>query len=102
MRRRAPGYASMSTERTKKSHFALITVRIGFFPFVVFFPLRCLAEVVEGLSDILCLFKGARVQWLIALLENVFAQIRDFGAFDLADVKVKSPGTSVRVRVLVR
>lgn len=97
-----PGCVSMSTERKAKSHFALITVRIGFFPFVVFFPLRCLAEVIEGLSDILCLFKHARVQWLIALLENVFAQVRDYGPLDLADVDVKSPDASVRVRVLVR
>ncbi len=93
---------SMSTERKAKSHFALITVRIGFFPFVVFFPLRCLAEVIEGLSDILCLFKGARVQWLLALLENIFAQVREFGPLDLADIDIKSPDASVRVRVLVR
>jgi hypothetical protein len=92
----------MSIERRAKSRFALITVRIGFFPFVVFFPLRCLAEVVEGLSDILCLFKGKRVQWLIALLENVLAQTRDFGPLDLADVDVKTPDASVRVRVLMR
>ena len=92
----------MSIERKAKSRFALITVRIGCFPFVIFFPLRCLAEIVEGLSDILCLCKGARVQWLLALLENVFAQVRDFGPLDFADIDVKTPEASVRVRVLVR
>ena len=92
----------MWTERKAKSHFALITVRIGFFPLVIFLPLRCLAEVIEGFSDILCLFKGERVQWLTALLENIFAQVREYGPLDLADIDVKTPDASVRVRVLMR
>ena len=92
----------MWTERKAKSHFALITVRIGFFPFVVFFPLRCLAEVIEGFSDILCLVKNQRVITVIAMLEYVYAQIREYGPLDLADIDIKSPDAHVRVRVLMR
>ena len=92
----------MSTDRKAKSRFVLITVRIGFFPFVVFFPLRCLSEIVEGFSDILCLFKGERFVWLIDLLENIMSQVRKHGAFDLADIDIKASDANFRVRVLVR
>jgi hypothetical protein len=92
----------MWTERKAKCHFALITVRIGLFPLVIFFPLRCLAEVIEGFSDILCLVKNQRVFTVIAMLEYVYAQIREYGPLDLADIDIKSPDANVRVRVLMR
>ncbi len=85
-----------------KNHFALIFVRIGFFPIVVIFTLRCFAEIIEDLSDILCLFRSSRVRRFIGMLEDIHAQIRDFGPLDLADVDIKTPDARVRVHVLAR
>lgn len=85
-----------------KSRLVLVTARIGFFPFAVFFPLRCLGEVIEGFSDILCLFKRQRVYEVVAMLENIHAQIRESGPLDLADIDVKSSNMRVNVRLLMR
>ena len=97
-----PGCASMSTDRKAKSRFVLITVRIGFFPFFVCFPLRCLSEIIEGLSDNMCLYKNAYVVGILNFLESTFAQIRDAGPLDIVDVDVKSPDERVVVRILTR
>ena len=97
-----PGCVSMSTDRKAKSRFVLITVRIGFFPFVFFFPLRCLSEIIEGLSDNMCLYKNTYVVGILNFLESTFAQIRDAGPLDIVDVDVKSPEGRIVVRILTR
>jgi|GEM_PF-1118099 len=98
----------MSTEsRAKcrlfaKNHFVLITVRVRVFPFVILLPLRCIAEVVEGVSDLYCLFKHTKIGHYIAMLDDILAQIRDYGPLDLADIDVKSHESHVRVCLLMR
>jgi hypothetical protein len=89
---------------TRKNSLVIATVRIGFFPIVVIFPFRCLAEVIEGLSDLLSLFQFAsqKVQSAMSFLEQLIAQIKEYGPLDLADVDVQSPEANVRVRLLLR
>ena len=93
---------SNQKDTVKKCRYALISVRIGFFPLIIFFPLRCLAEIVEGFSDVLCLFKSMRVYAVIEMLEYIYALVREYGPLDLADIDIKSPEARVRVRLLVR
>ena len=98
----------MSTENKAKcrffakNHFVLITVRIKSFPFVVLLPLRCISEVVEGVSDLYCLFKHKKIGPYIAMFDDILAQIRDYGPLDLADIDVKSHESHVRVCLLMR
>lgn len=89
---------------TRKNSLVIATVRIGFFPIVVIFPFRCLAEVIEGLSDLLSLFQFAsqKVQSAMSFLEQIIAQIKEYGPLDLADVDVQSPEANVRVKLLLR
>jgi hypothetical protein len=88
--------------RHAKSHFVLITVRVWAWPFAVCLPLRCIAEIIEGLSDILCLCSRTKAGQFIAMLEDMLAQIRAFGPLDVADIDVRSREGRVRVRVLTR
>jgi hypothetical protein len=88
--------------RRLRNYFVLVYVRIRFVPFIIFLPLRCFAEIIEGLSDLLCLFKRTKAGQFMATLEDIQTQIRTFGPLDLADVNVSSRGTRVRVRLLVR
>jgi len=89
---------------TRKNSLVIATVRIGFFPIVVIFPFRCLAEVIEGLSDLLSLFQftSQKVQSAMSFLEQLIAQIKEYGPLDLANVDVRSPEANVRVRLLLR
>lgn len=68
----------------------------------MFLPLRCFAEIIEGLSDLICLFKRTKASQFMAMLENIQEQVRDFGPVDLADVDVSSRGMRLRIRLLVR
>ncbi len=88
----------------RKNSLVIATVRIGFFPIIVLFPFRCLAEVIEGIADLLSLFRftSAKVQAVMTSLEQLIAQIKAYGPLDLADVNVRSKDTSVRVRLLLR
>jgi len=89
---------------TRKNSLVIATVRIGFFPIVVILPFRCLAEVIEGLSDLLSLFQfvSQKVQSAMSFLEQLIAQIKEYGPLDLANVDVRSPEANVRVRLLLR
>jgi len=89
---------------TRKNSLVLATVRIGFFPIVVIFPFRCLAEVIEGLADLLSLFRftSHKVQSTMSFLEQLIAQIKDYGPLDLVDVDVRSPEANVRIKLLLR
>ncbi len=88
----------------RKNSLIIATVRIGFFPIIVIFPYRCLAEVIEGISDLLSLFRftSTKVQAVMTSLEQLIAQIKAYGPLDLADVKVRSKDANVRVRLLLR
>ena len=89
---------------TRRNSLVVATVRIGWFPFIVVFPLRCFAEVIEGYADILCLFRfvSHKVWAGITFLENLVALIRNYGPLDLVNVDVQSPEGSVHVRFLLR
>ena len=88
----------------RKNSLVIATFRIGFFPFIVIFPFRCLAEVIEGTSDLLSLFRftSKKIQWAITLLEQLIAQIRDYGPLDLLNIDVRSKDANVRIRLLLR
>ena len=88
----------------RKNSLVIATVRIGFFPIIVIFPFRCLAEVIEGIADLLSLFQiaSSKVQTAMTFLEQLIAQIKAYGPLDLADVDVRSSDVSVRVRLLLR
>lgn len=88
----------------KKNSLVIATVRIGFFPFIVIFPFRCVGEVIEGIADLLSLFQltSRKVQETMDFLETLVAQIKAYGPLDLADVDVRSRGERVRVRLLLR
>jgi hypothetical protein len=90
------------SQRFPTNYFVLVSVRVWAFPFVIFLPLRCFAEIIEGLSDILCLFKRTKAGQFMGMLEDIQAQIRTFGPLDLADVDVSSREAHVRVRLLMR
>ncbi len=89
---------------TKKNSFAVALIRIGWFPLVVLFPLRCMAEVIEGYADVLCLFRFAskKVWGAAVLLENIAALVRNYGPLDLADIDIKSPDANLHIRFLLR
>jgi len=90
------------SRRLPRSHFVLVCGRIGFFPIIVLLPFRCFAELIEGISDLLCLFKRTKAGQLMAMLGSIHEQVRAFGPLDLADVNVCSRGKRVRIRLLVR
>ena len=79
-------------------------MRIGFFPIKIVFPLRCLDEVVEGVCDILSLFRWVSRKALaaVAVIEAAFTALRAQGPFDLVDVDVKSPDARVKIKILLR
>lgn len=88
----------------RKNSLIIATVRIGFFPIIVVFPYRCLAEVIEGIADLLSLFRftSVKVQAAMTSLEQLIEQIRAYGPLDLADVDVRSKDANVRIRLLLR
>lgn len=89
---------------TRKNSLVIATVRIGWFPFFVIFPFRCLGEVVEGLSDLLSLFRftNLHVQEVMTELEQMVDNVRRSGPLDIADIKIRSHEGNVRVRLLLR
>jgi hypothetical protein len=92
----------LKARRFPNNYFVLVYVRVWTFPLVIFLPLRCFAEIIEGLSDILCLFKRMKAGQFVAMIEDIQAQIRTFGPLDLADIDVSSRESHVRVRLLMR
>ena len=90
------------SRRLHRNYFILVYGCVVFVPFVIFLPLRCFAEIIEGLEDLLCLFKRTKAGRFMATLESFHAQIRAFGPLDLADVNVSSRGKRVNIRLLVR
>ncbi len=79
-------------------------MRIKAFPLCVVFPLRCLSEVAEGLSDLLCLFKRAgKKLWAgLSAADDTIAALRDYGPLDLVDVDAGSREGRVKIRFLLR
>ena len=89
---------------TRKSCLVLVSVRIGWFPIFLIVPFRCVTEVLEGITDILCLFIGvsSKVFAGIEVAENALMLVQSYGSLDLVDVDVKSPEARVKVKILLR
>lgn len=82
----------------------LMSMRIKAFPFFIVFPLRCLSEVMEGFSDLLCLFHRANKKVWAALCaaDDTLAMLRSFGPLDIMDVDVHSKEDRVKIKLLLR
>ncbi len=82
----------------------LISMRIKAFRMYLALPLRCLSEVTEGFSDLLCLFKGASRKGFAGLsaADDAIAMLRDYGPLDLVDVDAGSKEGSVKVKLQLR
>lgn len=89
---------------TRKNSLVLLSVRIGFFPIFLIVPFRCITEVLEGITDIMCLFRGASQKVFAGLdaAENALMLVQSCGPLDVVDVDVKSPEARVKVKVLLR
>ena len=89
---------------TRKSSFAIVSVRIKRFPLFIIMPLRCLSEVVEGAMDILCLFKriGKKAYNAVYAIESALMLVKDFGSLDIINVDITSPDARVKIKILLR
>lgn len=75
-------------------------MRFGWFPIIILFPIRCIAEIIEGYADILCLFKfkNKKVWRMISLLEGVVSQLRNLEPLDLIEIRAKGHKVDLRLR----
>lgn len=82
----------------------LFSMRIKAFPLIIAFPLRCLSEVTEGFSDLLCLFKRPAKKAFIGLstADDAIAMLRDYGPLDVMDVDAGSKEDRVKFKLLLR
>jgi hypothetical protein len=86
---------------TRKAALVMFSLRIKRFPLRIAMPLRCLAEVTEGFTDLLCLF-GKKASAGISVADDALAMLRDYGPLDLVDVDAGSKSEHVKVRLLLR
>ena len=79
-------------------------MRIKAFPLLIAFPLRCLSEVTEGFSDLLCLFRRPAKKAFVGLstVDNAIAMLRDYGPLDLVDVDSGDKEAHVKFKLLLR
>lgn len=82
----------------------LISVRIKWFPIFLIVPFRCVNEVLEGIIDIMSLFRRISGKIFAGLYaaENMMMLVQSYGSLDLVDADIKSPDARVKVRVLLR
>lgn len=79
-------------------------MRIMRFPIFLAFPLRCIDEVLEGWTDIMCLFKrtNATAFATLSAVDDALAIVRAHEPFDLADIDAGGRDGRVRIRLLLR
>ncbi len=89
---------------TRKASLVLISVRIKWFPIFLIVPFRCVNEVLEGIMDIMSLFRRISGKIFAGLYaaENMIMLVQSYGSLDFVDVDVKSPEARVKVKVLLR
>lgn len=82
----------------------LLSMRIKAFRMYIALPMRCLSEVTEGFSDLMCLFKGVSRKGFAALsaADDAIAMLRNFGPLDVLDVDAGSKEGSVKVKLQLR
>lgn len=90
---------------TRKSHFLIFRLRVkGFCIPLAILPFRSLEEIVEGLTDIVSLFRPfpKKVLSAVTMLQVFFEALRAYGHLDLVRVSVRSEDGPVRVNILLR
>lgn len=89
---------------TRKASLVLISVRIKWFPIFLIVPFRCVNEVLEGIMDIMSLFRRISGKIFAGLYaaENMIMLVQSYGSLDFVDVDVKSPEARFKVKVLLR
>lgn len=90
---------------TKKSHWLIFHIRIGAFAIpLAILPFRCLDEVIEGLMDIVSLFRPfpKKVLSAVTMLQVFFAELRSYGHLDLVKVKAYDEKGPVRISIVLR
>jgi len=82
----------------------MLSMRIIRFPIFLVFPLRCLDEVIEGWTDILCLFKRScgKAYSALSLADDALGILRAYGPLDLADIDAGNSDGRVKIRLLLR
>jgi hypothetical protein len=88
----------------RKAAIVLLSARIMRFPLFIVFPLRCIDEVAEGWTDVMCLFRRANAKVFAALsaVDDALAMLRAYGPLDVADINVAEREGRVRLRLLLR
>jgi hypothetical protein len=89
---------------SRKNALVLFSLRIKAFPLFIILPLRCLSEVTEGFSDLLCLFGRANKKAWAALstADDALAMLRSYGSLDLMDVDAGGREARVKFKLLLR
>ena len=86
---------------TKKNTWVIVSMRFGPVPIPILLPLRCLEEVIEGISDLLNIF-SRKAFTCISAIETALMLLRTYGPLDLVDVDITSPSGRVKIKVLLR
>ena len=88
-----------------KNNWVVLTFRINLIiiPFLIL-PLRAVGEVIEGVHDIVSLFRPLTKLALpfIDIADGVLDEFRRYGVLDLVDVDVKTKQHRVSVKILLR
>ncbi len=90
---------------TKKSNFLVCHLRVkGFCLPLAVLPFRCLDESIEGIMDILSLFRPFSKKALsaVTMLQVFFDELRAYGRLDMINVKAHSDNHPVHVSLLLR
>ena len=82
----------------------ILSTRIRAFPLFMALPLRCLSEVTEGLTDLLCPFARLNKKFWAGLsaFDDTLAMLCDYGPLDLMDVDAGGREGRVKFRMLLR
>ncbi len=106
MMRKALRYVFMLT---RKTHFAMISIRIGAFWFPIVLPMRCVHEIAEGYLDLITPFKwiSEKVYGYVKMAEGALLIIKDYEPLDLVDVDINHTETSgknqhVKIKIITR
>ena len=88
-----------------KTRWVIISIRINwiFIPFIVF-PFRAFAEVIEGVYDIVSIFRPFTklVLPFIDIADGILNEFESYGNLDLVDVMAKAEKHNISVKILLR
>jgi hypothetical protein len=90
---------------TKKNNFFVMSIIVNKVKIpIALFPIRCASEVVEGVLDILYVFRFISQSEIICgeLIQNFLMEIKNYGKFDLVDIDVVNKSDKVKIKLLLR